>query len=315
MSNVKKIEKTSGYHIRNESYISFSDAYDKTDRLPSGIFQPDFNQMSGQVIFTKVELKMDEILNLPDTNMNLLVNRINTFWSEGSYAKYKEYGLIQKFGILLYGKPGTGKTVLVAKLSKEIAENMDGVILFNPNVNLLSMFIKTIRENDPNRKIVILWEEFDSVVDQNETELLCLLDGEIQAENIVYLATTNYISEIPARIKNRPSRFSLVKEIGVPSLETRKAYFDFKLKSEEDKAKYLMALTDASEGFTIDQCKDLIVSVLLFDIPISEAVMKLNEIGDEHSYGYDDYQEENAKEIFKAKASEGNKIPKNPFRR
>lgn len=298
-------EKHDSYIVSNDTFVAFSDTAKKVNSLPAGIYDSSIN-MFGQYFYTVIDLKMDEILELPDSNMSGLLRRINYFWSNDMSAKYKSYGLIQKLGILLHGKPGTGKTSLIARITKEVIEKHDGVILFNPAVNELGKHVKVIREVEPNKKIVVIWEEFDSIISQDESELLCLLDGEIQAENIVYLATTNYISEIPARIKNRPSRFSIVQEISLPSKEARHAYFNFKLKTKEDKDKYLMPLTDASEDFTIDQCKDLIVSVLLFNLPISDAVMKLREMEEEHSVGYDDYKEESAKEVFKTRNNNNN---------
>jgi SpoVK/Ycf46/Vps4 family AAA+-type ATPase len=196
---------------------------------------------------------------------------------------------------------------LIARLSKEFIEKFNSVVLFNPDVGSLAAYVKTIRQIEKDKKIVIIWEEFDSIVNQDEAELLCLLDGEIQAENIVYLATTNYISDIPARIKNRPSRFSIVQEISLPSKDTRHAYFDYKLKTKEDKEKYLGAFVDASEGFTIDQCKDLIVSTLLFNLSISEAVMKLKSMERDHDMGQDDYNEEMKREIFQTKKNKNDK--------
>ena len=287
----------------NDTFIAFSDKDKKVLVLPPGIYDASID-MFQRHFYTTIDLKMDEILELPDSNMAPLLDKINQFWSVDMGDKYKEYGLLQKLGILLHGKPGTGKTCLIARIAKEVVNNFQGVILFNPDVSELSRHIKVIREVEPNKKIVVIWEEFDSIIDHNESELLCLLDGEIQAENIVYLATTNYISQIPARIKNRPSRFSIVQEIGLPTKEARHTYFNCKLKSKADKDKYLAALTEASEAFSIDQCKDLIISVLLFNIPISDAVIKLQEMQDDHSIGRDDYNEETSNEVFKTRKKE-----------
>jgi SpoVK/Ycf46/Vps4 family AAA+-type ATPase len=141
-----------------------------------------------------------------------------------------------------------------------------------------------------------------------------LLDGETQVGNVVYLATTNYLSKIPSRIKNRPSRFARVIEVGQPNEEARRMYLTAKL--QEDDLKYLEPMVQATDGFVIDQLKDLVISVCCFGQPISEAVMKIQEMNAD-SMGIDDYNEEQAQEVFSSKKNSNrftNKGPLSPVR-
>jgi SpoVK/Ycf46/Vps4 family AAA+-type ATPase len=153
-----------------------------------------------------------------------------------------------------------------------------------------------IKDIEPNKKVLVIWEEFDTILRHDESTLLSLLDGEIQVGNIIYLATTNYLAKIPARIKNRPSRFARVIEVSEPNEESRRAFLKAKLHdSDTDK---LEPMVQATEGFVIDQIKDLIISVCCFGYPISEAVLKIKQM-QEDAMGYDDYQEEQAQSVFK----------------
>lgn len=138
------------------------------------------------------------------------------------------------------------------------------------------------------------------------------MDGEIQVGNIVYLATTNYISRIPARIKNRPSRFARIIEVDEPTAEARRIFLMAKL-TKEDKEKHLEAMVQASEGFVMDQLKDLIISVCCFNYPIDTAVRKINEM-QEDSMGIDDYNEEQAESVFKSKTSSYKNRPLQPIK-
>lgn len=290
---------------KHEQYIVFDEAfiaerkdnYKHTKILKPAVYEVAYDSRNDRTTFSTLNLHMDEILELPDSLMKRTIQLMDQFWSTDLTEKYKLYGLVQKLGILLHGQPGTGKTVIMARIAKRVVE-MGGVVLFNPRVDILANTLKVIREVEPEKKVVVLWEEFDSIMHQDESALLCMLDGETQVDNIVYLATTNYISKIPARIKNRPSRFSKVWEIKSPTKAARKSYFEQKIKTDADREKYVEPLTEASEGLTIDACKDLVISVILFGESISDAVRNIKEINKEHSLGIDDYNEETAKEIF-----------------
>lgn len=293
------------YLVFDEAYIGErKDVFVRSGELPPAIYEVSYDSRTDRTTFSTINLHMDEILELPDSLMKKVVDLIEQFWSADLTEKYALYNLVQKLGILLHGSPGTGKTIIMARIAKKVIE-MGGVILFNPRVDLLANTLKVIREVEPKKKIVVLWEEFDSIVNQDESALLCMLDGEIQIDNVVYLATTNYISKIPARIKNRPSRFAKVWEVKAPTKAARKAYFTQKIKTEEDREKFVGPLTESSDGLTIDQCKDLLINCVLYNEPIHEAVHNLKEINKEHSLGYDDYAEQEAKEIF----SKNKKLP------
>ena len=205
----------------------------------------------------------------------------------------------------------TGKTIAIAKTARHVVDNLGGIVLFNPAPSYVKEFVRIIREVEPDKKVVIMWEEFDEVLTGDESLLLSLLDGEIQFGNIVYLATTNYISKIPARIKNRPSRFAKIIEINKPTKEQREAFLTAKL-HESDKDK-LPALIQASEGFVIDQVKDLIISTCCFNYSIDVAVRKIKEM-EQDSTGVDDYNETQRNDYFKTMAKDKKVTPLQPLR-
>ena len=97
--------------------------------------------------------------------------------------------------------------------------------------------------------------------------------------NIFYVATTNYIEDIPQRIRNRPSRFAEVIEIGPPDKELRRAYLLAKI--HEDDVVNIDEWVEKTDGLTIDHLKNLIINVLVLGLPLDDAVEKLRNLEDD----------------------------------
>lgn len=303
--------KVKEYLISGDNYFPNTRA-ERTEALPAGAYECKIT-MESAPFFEPISIITDEIIDLPNSAMSEVVTEINNFWSQNVSDKFKQYGLVHKRGIILAGLPGGGKTVVLAKTANMVIKELDGIVLFNPPADMLKDYLRIIKDIEPDRKILVMWEEFDSVLYDYESVLLPLLDGEIQVGNIVYLATTNYISKIPARIKNRPSRFAKVIEVKEPDLETRRKFLEAKL-HETDKH-LLEPMVQASDGFVIDQLKDMIISTCCFGYSIDQAVRKIKEMQEE-SVGIDDYQEEQAKSVFQTlkKTNKVNKGPLQPLR-
>lgn len=293
MSN-KKPSVVKEYLINGNNYFPNLQT-ERSDSLPSGAYECCV-MMDGTMYLKPIEIMTDEIVEIPDHGVNEIVDDVRYFWSDKVTAKFKEYGLVKSRGIIAEGLPGTGKTIALAKTAKMVINEFDGIVLFNPEVSLLKDFLRTIKEIEPNKKLMVMWEEFDTLLGYGESILLSLLDGELKVDNIIYLATTNYISRIPARIKNRPSRFAKIVNFALPSRETREAFLRAKLHKSD--SHLLPKLLEASDGFVIDQVKDLIISVCCFGYDISDSVRKIKSMQEE-SVGADDYNEEQTKSLFK----------------
>lgn len=263
--------------------------------LPPGVYECEVTA-EGQPYLQPFKMKNDEIIDIPGSTTESLRLEVDKFWSDEVSEKFKQYGLLQKRGYLLYGKPGTGKTLALTSIATHVIEKYGAVVLFNPHPGTVKEFGSLIREIEPDKKLVIMWEEFDEILGRSEGSILSLLDGEIQLENVLYLATTNYISKIPGRIKNRPSRFSNVVEFIEPNEEMRRIYLDSKLHDSD--REHLEPLVQASEGLVLDQLKDLVVSVCCFNIPIHEAVSKIQTMQADNSFGVSDYNEHSIRQVL-----------------
>lgn len=57
-------------------------------------------------------------------------------------------------------------------------------------------------------------EKIDKIAKEQESLIKNLMDGNASIDNCIIFAATNYIDAIPMPLKNRPSRFKYVLEIG-----------------------------------------------------------------------------------------------------
>lgn len=247
----------------------------KIRKLPPGIYSL-LQIPTGGILAKPMSTMTDGLLNIPDPISQSVISDIQQFWKGETRQKFDAFDLIYKRGILLHGKPGTGKTCIIARIMDQIVQD-GGVVFFGASPVLLYEFVNEVREFQPDLRVLAVYEEFETELHDNEGGFLSLLDGELQIDNIVYLATTNYIEDIPPRIKNRPSRFARVDEISTPHAEARRMYIEHKAGKFLNKTQ-LTQWTKETEGLTIDHIKDLIVSVLCFDVEFKKALEKVKEM-------------------------------------
>ena len=245
------------------------------ESLPAGIYASKYSPFSGGWNLILQVFKTDGLVDLPDSVSDLIIREADDFFKEETRQAFQRYGLLYKRGFLMYGQPGTGKSCLVAKIMNLMVAK-HGIVLWNPEPERLLSLVGTIRTIEPARQIMIVWEELDSILRGSEEILLSILDGELNIDNVVYVATTNYIDQIPDRIKNRPSRFATVVEIPAPDYQSRLQYLEAKLSLESGLD--LSQWAKLTEGFTIDHLKDLIVSVLCLKLPLEIAVSRIRAL-------------------------------------
>lgn len=276
------MSKTINKHLKGfDQYLQIEGLYiaqskmPTTKKLPPGIYRVGKTQ-DGKTIFAPMQAMTDGLIDLPAHVSEKVITEVNKFWSPNTRAKFDKYQMVYKRGVLLYGPPGTGKTVIVSKVMEQVVRE-GGIVFFDVGPSELFEAVNILKEIQGDIRVLAVYEEFDAKLARDNT-FLSLLDGELQIENIVYLATTNYIDRIPSRVKNRPSRFATVIEIGVPDAATRLAFLKGKVKDEDVDYD---AWVKQTEGMSLDHIKDLIISVLCIGISLEDAVLKLKTMNGE----------------------------------
>lgn len=268
-------EKVFGAFQKNKNiYLAIPNLPIVTE-LPAGMYKTIYDDENDRVYFDEMDSLCDGIVDLPSKEFSQTLEQIKTFLKEDTKEKFKKYDFLYKRSVLLEGLPGTGKSVLVQRLGKEIL-TLGGIILFNPNPTHLKSIFTQIRDVCPDKVIMVIFEELDALIDRYEEELLHVLDGELQTNNVMFVATTNYIERIPKRIL-RPGRFSLIVKVSYPDSEARRYY----LKTKISESSLLEEWVTKTEGLSIDELKETVLSVCCLSLNLDDTIERIKEIKSE----------------------------------
>lgn len=270
--------------------ITFFPAATSVKELPAGVYSIGMN--FGQIFFTKVDVKTEDLIRFSDANSDQVIDEINSFW--GKKEIFQKFGLPYKRGILLYGPPGSGKTCTIRFLINDLIK-LGGIILQVDNVSLFAAGLDVLRKIDKEKPIIAIIEDIDSYANGEETTLIGLLDGISSVENIVFLATTNYPEELSGRILNRPSRFDKRFYIGYPNAPSRKMYLEHLAKNTNPKPWNrkinLARWIQDTQGMSVAHLKELFVATVILDNRYEDAIKTIKEMKNQlTSKDFDKYE-------------------------
>jgi ATPase family associated with various cellular activities (AAA) len=228
----------------------------------------------------------DNIVELPETANVRVLSGMKKFWQ--SQDRYNQFGLVYKRGVLLWGPPGSGKSVTINLLMQELI-SLKGIVLLCGHPDLLSHMLQRVRGMETDRPIIVVLEDIDEIIDKHgEHAILSMLDGENQIANVVYLATTNYPDKLGARIVNRPSRFDERIFVGMPKAVARKAYLKFATTIKNNDGTVTNGLdentldlwTKDTKDFSIAHLRELVAASFCLDQPYEAVVDRLRKMSE-----------------------------------
>lgn len=262
----------------------FAPSYVSISHVPSGLYEMKWNSSLQTWVIAKQALNIDELYELPSPEIESILSDIKIFWRKRE--TYKEYNFVHKRGILLYGDPGCGKSGIIQLCVKNLIEEENGIVINikeDEDFKAFVEFVPTIRTIEPERPLIVILEDIDSLAGEDRystTKLLNILDGVKQIENVVYIATTNYPEKLQERITNRPSRFDRRYEVQMPSRAIRESYIKNKLSDDDLKNINLEEWLDSSEDMSLSHLKELVISVIVMGKDFKESLATLNALSD-----------------------------------
>ncbi len=263
---------------------SFFPADPTIDRLKAGQYSIEYSNNRG-LYFAPKPVNLDDLLVLPDSASEEIVNNIEHFW--GRESTFRKLGFLWKRGVLLYGPAGSGKTSTLQLIIKNVIDR-DGIAVFVKDPRQTAAGLEMLRRIEPIRPVIVLIEDIDALQQMHgEADLLAMLDGDLQIDNVVFIATTNYPEKLDKRLINRPSRFDIVRKIGMPTAEARAVYLNERNEriAGTDELNEWVAATDK---FSIAHLKELIVSVEALGQGFDETIERLRIMIDTQPDSKDD---------------------------
>ncbi len=238
--------------------------------IPAGVYQPIIPWEKPPYLH-RIKFSTDTLVDMPDDPSSIVLTHILDFWNKED--SFRELGITYKRGIILYGPPGSGKSVTIYRLASMLEQHA-AVMLLAKSSSTARVGIELVKTLEKNRKIVVIFEDIDGIIRrEGDEDLTHLLDGGADVDNVLFIATTNYPERIPERILARPSRFDVVMRIGMPSEAARRAYINSLIKNNLlVDVEQLVTVTD---GLSIAAIKEVVILIVIFEYTIQEAVEKV----------------------------------------
>jgi len=243
----------------------------------------------GGLKLNKMELRERNLLETV-VNTAKIIGEAKIFFSK--LHVYEKLGRLKKRGVLLYSKPGMGKTSAIEKFSRTALEEEPGtVVMIWPTSAIaaddMAKFLSTssIYTEECKRLILIIEDigggERDGDRGRSEVDsgLLNLLDG----VGVVFklptfiVATTNHPENLLSSLADRPGRFDLMMKLAPPGHEEKIRLMEFISKRDlTDDEKACLGFK-GTEEFSIAHLEEIAVRSELHDKTYPEVVGELIE--------------------------------------
>lgn len=233
-------------------------------RLPNGNYQYYPEEATKPQRLCQFELRNEKLVEFSDKEKEI-IEEINDFVN--SESVYRGIGTSYKRGMLLYGEPGNGKTVLIRQiLSKQMFKNSINIFTSSVPQNDTLQKLKTV---EADRFKIFIIEEITEITSNayGMNHLLSFLDGENSIDKCFILATTNYPEKLPGNIVNRPSRFDRVIKIENPDKKTRARLLEFYLQRKATESE-----VNKSNEFSIAQIKEACIYSRIKGVSLDKAI-------------------------------------------
>ena len=183
--------------------------------------------------------------------------------------QFKYYNLMEQMkipsirGILLYGPPGVGKTMMAKALARTLGVKLimlsGAEILYKGYEGAVTAVKEVFNRARENKPAILLLDELDAIAPRREgqkpeaskivNQLLTEMDGIRSLKEVVVIGTTNRLEDIDPALK-RPGRFDRIIFMPLPNKRERREIFEKYLNKEECEQVNCDKLAEITEGYS-----------------------------------------------------------------
>ena len=179
--------------------------------------------------------------------------------------KYDKFGVKASQGLLLYGEPGVGKSLMAECFINATKRKCFVCRKTKPNGEFVNEITKTFEDAKANAPSIVFLDDMDKFANEDErrpdTEEYVTIQScidQVKNTDVFVIATANDIYKLPHSLK-RTGRFSKRIEIKVPEGKDAENIIKFYLSQKENVGD--INLTEISRLLTTKTCADLEVIV------------------------------------------------------
>lgn len=208
---------------------------------------------------------------LPGDMTDRIKTEVESFFNGQSL--YEKAGLDWRRGILLAGRPGTGKTMCCRAVATNASVPVVYCCLNKQDLfDILKELSETIRDNAP---CIAIFEDADTLGGNEalRSMFLNMLDGLFSVNGVLTIASTNCPEKLDEALTGRPGRFDSIYIIENPEEREREMILKSKL-GNKVKPSDLNHIVSLTKGFSAAAVQEVAVGALLNLVNGKRAITK-----------------------------------------
>lgn len=230
-----------------------------------------------------VHIQREDII-LPDEILDLIERNTIGFFEKSQFLK--KAGRSVKKGILLYGKPGTGKTFTAKWLATGVP-GLTTIVMSAEQLHLIKDCCTLARMLAP---ALVIMEDIDLVATHRDErtksasaqitlhQILNELDGMADNTDVLFLMTTNRPNDIEPALAGRPGRIDQAIEYPLPDPDCRKRLIEKYSKGVACEIEDIELLATRLEGASPAFIQELLRKALLVAAEREPLIVKDEDI-------------------------------------
>jgi cell division protease FtsH len=232
-------------------------------------------EFAGRIRFLELAPRSWDEVALPPQTKEMIIAHTTRFLERA--GDLEPFGVSPRRGLLLTGKPGTGKT-LICKVLMNTSPGISCIAAHSAAM-LEPRYIDDLFHIAADLSPSIVFLEDIDLVGQGRirsyhrnadalARLLYALDGIQDCKNVVTVATTNWVEILDEALKDRPSRFDRIVYVNPPDARERRTFLRSLAARIPMPAELVERLVERTAGLTPAQIQEVVHSAAI-EVPVS----------------------------------------------